>query len=71
MELLEIKRLWPEYNSALKMPKNALGIVFITKMEAAMQDFRFPKVTKHLQPVETFFSLEEANTFLKGAIETI
>jgi len=68
MELLEIKRLWPEYNSALKMPKVLWGL-FHYEDGSGYARFQISKVTKHLQPVETFFSLEEANAYLKGGIE--
>ena len=68
MELLEIKRLWPAYNSALKMPKTLWGL-FNYEDGSGYGRFQISKVTKHLRPVETFFSLEEANTFLKGGIE--
>lgn len=68
MELLEIKRLWPEYNSALKMSKTLWGL-FHYEDGSGYARFQISKVTKHLQPVETFFSLEEANIFLKGGVE--
>jgi DNA polymerase-3 subunit epsilon len=68
MEMLEIKRLWPAYNAALKMPKTLWGL-FHYEDGSGYARFQISKVTKHLQPVETFFSLEEANTFLKGGVE--
>lgn len=68
MELLEIKRLWPEYNSALKMPKTLWGL-FHYEDGSGYARFQISKVTKHLQPVETFFSLEQANIFLKEGIQ--
>jgi DNA polymerase-3 subunit epsilon len=50
------------------MPKTLWGL-FHYEDGSGYARFQISKVTKHLQPVETFFSLEEANTFLKGAIE--
>ncbi len=69
MELLEIKRLWPAYNSALKMPKSLWGL-FHYEDGSGYARFQISKVTKYLKPVETFFSLDEANAFLKNSIET-
>ena len=67
MEVLEIKRLWPEYNSALKLPKIIWGL-FHYEDGSGFGRFQISKITRHLQPIETFFSLEEANQFLKKAM---
>jgi DNA polymerase-3 subunit epsilon len=67
MEVLEIKRLWPEYNSALKLPKTMWGL-FHYEDGSGYGRFQISKVTRHLQPIESFFSLEEANLFLKEAM---
>ncbi|WP_075350990.1 exonuclease domain-containing protein [Algoriphagus marinus] len=67
MEVLEIKRLWPEYNSALKLPKTMWGL-FHYEDGSGYGRFQISKVTRHLQPVESFFSLEEATNFLKEAM---
>ncbi|MDG1278468.1 MAG: exonuclease domain-containing protein [Algoriphagus sp.] len=67
MEVLEIKRLWPEYNSALKLPKTMWGL-FHYEDGSGYGRFQISKVTRHLQPVESFFSLEEATLFLKEAM---
>lgn len=67
-ETLEIKRLWPAYNSALKMPKTLWGL-FHYQDGSGYYRFQVAKVTKNLRPLETFFSAEEANLFLKTGIE--
>ncbi|RIW14379.1 DNA polymerase III subunit epsilon [Algoriphagus lacus] len=69
LETLEIKRLWPPYNSALKMPKTLWGL-FHYQDGSGYHRFQIAKVTKNLRPLETFFSSEEANQFLKQGIET-
>jgi DNA polymerase-3 subunit epsilon len=68
-ETLEIKRLWPAYNSALKMPKTLWGL-FHYQDGSGYYRFQVAKVIKSLRPLETFFSAEEANQFLKTGIET-
>jgi DNA polymerase III subunit epsilon len=67
-ETLEIKRLWPAYNSALKMPKTLWGL-FHYQDGSGYYRFQVAKVSKNLQPLETFFSAEEANQFLKTGIK--
>ena len=68
-ETLEIKRLWPAYNSAMKMPKTVFGL-FQYQDGSGYCRFQVAKVTKNLQPLETFFSAEEAHLFLKTGIES-
>lgn len=68
-EILEIKRLWPIYNSALKRPKTLWGL-FNYQDGSGYERFQVAKVNKNLSPLETFFSSEEANQFLKDGIET-
>lgn len=68
LETLEIKRIWPIYNSALKMPKTLWGL-FHYQDGSGYYRFQVAKVAKNLQPLETFFSAEEANQFLKTGIE--
>lgn len=68
IETLEIKRLWPKYNSALKMPKTLWGL-FHYQDGSGYYRFQISKVTKNLKPLETFFSAEEAKQFLMEAIE--
>lgn len=68
IETLEIKRLWPKYNSALKMPKTLWGL-FHYQDGSGFYRFQISKVTKNLKPLETFFSAEEAKQFLIEAIE--
>lgn len=68
METLEIKRLWPIYNSALKRPKSLWGL-FLFEDGMGFMRFQISKVTKGLIPLETFFSREEAMLFLKTGIE--
>jgi DNA polymerase-3 subunit epsilon len=68
LETLEIKRLWPKYNSALKMPKTLWGL-FHYQDGSGFYRFQISKVTKNLRPLETFFSSEEARQFLLQAIE--
>jgi DNA polymerase III subunit epsilon len=68
-ETLEIKRLWPAYNAALKMPKTLWGL-FHYQDGSGYDRFQIAKVTKSLRPLESFFSAEEANQFLKTGIET-
>ncbi len=67
-ESLEIRRLWPKYNSAFKIPKILWGL-FHYEDGKGYGRFQISKVTKNLRPLETFFSLEEANQFLKTGIE--
>ena len=69
VETLEIKRLWPAFNSALKLPKTLWGL-FHYHDGAGFYRFQVAKVTKNLRPLETFFSSEEAVQFLKSGIET-
>jgi DNA polymerase-3 subunit epsilon len=69
LESLEIKRLWPAYNSALKLPKTLWGL-FQYQDGSGYSRFQIAKVTKNLRPLESFFSSEEANQFLKQGIET-
>ncbi|WP_332914340.1 GIY-YIG nuclease family protein [Algoriphagus boritolerans] len=68
-ETLEIKRLWPMYNSAMKMPKTLWGL-FHYQDGSGYYRFQVAKVTKNIRPLESFFSAEEANQFLKTGIET-
>ena len=68
LETLEIKRLWPIYNSALKRPKTLWGL-FLFEDGKGFSRFQIAKVTKGLVPLETFFSREEAMAFLKIGIE--
>lgn len=68
-ESLEIKRLWPKYNSALKLPKRMFGL-FHYEDNSGYGRFQVSKITKFFKPIESFFSMEEANTFLKTGIKT-
>ncbi|GAB2486847.1 exonuclease domain-containing protein [Algoriphagus taiwanensis] len=68
LEALEIKKLWPKYNSALKLPKTLWGI-FDYQDSSGYLRFQVAKVSKNLRPLETFFSSEEALGFLKSGIE--
>lgn len=68
VETLEIKRLWPPFNSALKLPKSLWGL-FHYQDGSGYFRFQVAKVTKNLKPLETFFSSEEAIQFLKSGIE--
>lgn len=68
-EALEIKRLWPKYNSALKLPKTMWGL-FQYEDGSGYIRFQVAKVTKHLRPMESFFSADEANAFLKEGIKS-
>lgn len=68
VEALEIKRLWPQFNSALKLPKALWGL-FYYEDGSGYYRFQVAKVTKNLKPLETFFSSEEALQFLKNGIE--
>ncbi|HSF53578.1 MAG TPA: exonuclease domain-containing protein [Algoriphagus sp.] len=68
VETLEIKRLWPQFNSALKLPKALWGL-FHYQDGSGYYRFQVAKVTKNLRPLETFFSSEEAIQFLKSGIE--
>lgn len=68
VETLEIKRLWPQFNSALKLPKALWGL-FHYQDGSGYHRFQVAKVTKNLRPLETFFSSEEAVQFLKSGIE--
>lgn len=69
LETLEIKRLWPAYNSALKLPKSLWGL-FHYQDGSGYDRFQVAKVSKNIRPLETFFSAEEANLFLKTGIES-
>ncbi|MFC5623844.1 exonuclease domain-containing protein [Algoriphagus winogradskyi] len=68
-ETLEIKRLWPKYNYASKLPKRLFGL-FHYEDYSGYGRFQVAKITKFFKPIESFFSMEEANTFLKTGIET-
>jgi DNA polymerase-3 subunit epsilon len=68
-EVLEIKRLWPKYNLALKLPKRLFGL-FYYEDNSGYGRFQISKITKFFKPIESFFSLEEASTFLKTGIKT-
>ncbi|MEN2283896.1 exonuclease domain-containing protein [Algoriphagus sp. SE2] len=67
-EALEIKRLWPKYNSALKLPKTLWGL-FYYEDNSGYSRFQIAKVSKHLKPFESFLSSDEAISFLKEGIE--
>lgn len=67
-EALEIKRLWPKYNSALKLPKALWGLFHYTD-NSGYSRFQIAKVSKHLKPLESFFSSDEATAFLKEGIK--
>ncbi|AMQ57353.1 exonuclease domain-containing protein [Algoriphagus sanaruensis] len=69
IEMLEIKRIWPIYNSALKSPKSLWGI-FHYQDGSGFSRFQISKTTKNLRPLETFFSQEEAKQYLQSATET-
>ncbi len=68
VETLEIKRLWPPFNSALKLPKTLWGL-FHYQDGSGYYRFQVARVTKNLRPLETFFSSEEAVQFLRSGIE--
>ncbi|EAZ82552.1 exonuclease domain-containing protein [Algoriphagus machipongonensis] len=68
LEALEIKRIWPKYNNALKLPKTMWGL-FHYEDNSGFSRFQIAKVTKHLRPLESFFSSDEAHAFLKEAID--
>lgn len=68
-EALEIKRLWPKYNSALKQPKALWGL-FHYEDNSGYSRFQIAKVTKHLKPLESFFSSDDAIAFLKDGISS-
>ncbi|PZX49639.1 exonuclease domain-containing protein [Algoriphagus chordae] len=68
-ETLEIKRLWPKYNSASKLPKRMFGL-FHYEDNSGYGRLQVSKITKFFKPIESFFSMEEANTFLKTGIKT-
>jgi len=68
IETLEIKRLWPKYNAAMKMPKTLWGL-FHYEDGSGFYRFQIAKVTKQLKPLETFFSSDEARHFLLEAVE--
>jgi DNA polymerase-3 subunit epsilon len=65
---LEIKRLWPKYNAALKIPKTLWGL-FHYQDGMGYGRLQLSKVTPYLKPLEIFFSSDEANSFLKMGIE--
>lgn len=67
IETLEIKRIWPKYNAAMKMPKTLWGL-FHYQDGSGFYRFQIAKVTKNLKPLETFFSSEEARHFLMEAV---
>lgn len=68
IESLEIKRLWPKYNFALKNPKTMFGL-FHYQDGLGYSRLQLAKVTPLLKPLEIFFSSDEANSFLKMGIE--
>lgn len=68
IETLEIKRLWPKFNAAMKLPKTLWGL-FHYQDGSGYCRFQIAKVNRHLKPLETFFSSEEARHFLFEAVE--
>ncbi len=68
IEAMEIKRLWPKFNSSLKIPKTVWGL-FTYQDGTGYLRFQIAKQTKSLRPLETFFSGEEALSFLKLGVE--
>lgn len=68
LEAVEIKRLWPKYNAALKLPRTLWGI-FGYRDGLGYQRFQIAKVSAAIPPLETFFSREEAQSFLKEGVE--
>lgn len=67
LEAIEIKRIWPKYNAALKLPRALWGL-FTYQDGNGYTRFQVGKVTKSLQALETFFSAAEAKEFLKHGI---
>ena len=68
IESLEIKRLWPKYNAALKIPKTLWGL-FHYQDGMGYGRLQLAKVTPYIKPLEIFFSSDEAISFLKMGIE--
>lgn len=69
LETLEIKRLWPKYNQAIKKPKSLWGLYSYLDGNGYTR-FQLARLKKNLQPVETFFSQEEGRGFLKEAVQS-
>lgn len=69
VETLEIKRIWPKYNAALKLPRTLWGL-FSYQDGNGYTRFQIAKMNKSLQPLETFFSSDEAKEYLKTGINT-
>ncbi|TFV97340.1 DNA polymerase III subunit epsilon [Algoriphagus kandeliae] len=69
LETLEIKRLWPKYNQAIKKPKALWGLYSYLDGNGYTR-FQLARLKKNLQPVETFFSQEEGRGFLKEAAQS-
>lgn len=69
LESLEIKRLWPKYNSALKLPKTMYGL-FHYEDALGYGRLQISKIAKHFKPLDSFFSYEEAISFLKEGVMT-
>ncbi len=67
LESLEIKRLWPKFNSAMKRPTRFWGL-FQFEDGNGFKRFQVAPVKKGILPLETFFAREEAIEFIKGAI---
>nr|WP_290427012.1 GIY-YIG nuclease family protein [Algoriphagus limi] len=69
LETLEIKRIWPKYNQAIKKPKALWGLYSYLDGNGYTR-FQLARLKKNLQPIETFFSQEEGRGFLKEATES-
>ncbi|UZD23754.1 exonuclease domain-containing protein [Algoriphagus halophytocola] len=67
-EALEIKRLWPKYNSALKIPKRMFGL-YHYEDNSGYGRLQVSKPNKFFKPLESFFSMEEATAFIKEGIQ--
>lgn len=68
LETLEIKRIWPKFNAAIKRPSQLWGL-YSYQDGNGFTRFQIAKVRKNNPPLEFFFNQEEARLFLKDAVD--
>ncbi|NVJ87073.1 MAG: GIY-YIG nuclease family protein [Algoriphagus sp.] len=69
LETLEIKRLWPKYNQAIKKPRTLWGLYSYVDGNGYLR-FQLSRLKKNLQAIESFYSQEEGRSFLKEAMNS-
>ncbi len=70
LECLEINRLWPKYNRALKRLEPKFGLVNYTGMDG-YQHLSLTKLLKYQTCIQSFYSLREGAAVLRKMINTM